>query len=298
MSPDYYQVLGVARDASQEEIKKAYRKLAMKYHPDRNPGDAEAEKKIKEVNEAYAVLGDEEKRRDHDSKGSFKQTFNANDFRNFRDQNSDIFRDWERYGGYRDPLQDEFEEMMRKTYSGKKNADTTIKLKVKLQDAFTGKEFRVSYTTQDGIQRTVQLKVPAGISTGKKLKCAGGGTETHSWQSPGDLFVEIEVEDDYPFRLGANQSVIVEHQIAALDLMLGTTITVPTIEGTKLEVDVRAGTQPGQMIRIPKKGMNTLGSSERGDMYIEFDVTVPDTLSDEARLLVEKLRYLVGEQNT
>ena len=304
---DYYADLGVDKGATEEDIKKAYRKLAMKYHPDRNPDDKAAEASMKKVNEAYGVLGDADKRAKYDrertSSGPFSDAFrrssrpddwgnrrgNPNDDFDF----DDIMRDFERKqnknrksGDY--DYHDYFEHLRKQRERETPNEDITVELNVSLQDAFTGKSMEITFRTPEGTRRTVTVNVPAGIESGKKLRCNGGGSQANPHKEPGDLFVLINVEEG-GFRREA-ETLYYKATVSPFDLMLGGTINVPTIDGATLAVQVRSGTQPCMKIRIPNRGMSIVNSTARGHMYIELVVEIPDNLKAEHITLLRDIQ--------
>lgn len=312
MTRDYYADLGVVRTATDDEIKKAYRKLAMKYHPDRNPGDKAAEASMKVVNEAYGILGDPVKKAKYDrertSSGQFSDSFrrsnrpnqgwgdprgNPNDDFDF----DDIMKDFERkqYGGYgykdtkKNDYDDFINELKRKRERETPNEDVTVELTVSLKDAFTGKSLEITFRTPEGTRRTVTVNVPAGIESGKKLRCTHGGSQKNPYQDPGDLFVLITVEDGFVYRREA-ETLFYKAVVSPFDLMLGATLEVPTIDGALLAVQVRAGTQPSSKIRIPNRGMSIINSKERGHMYIELVVEIPENLLDEHIILLRDIQ--------
>jgi DnaJ-class molecular chaperone len=315
MTRDYYADLGVIRTSTDDEIKKAYRKLAMKYHPDRNPGDKAAEASMKVVNEAYGILGDPVKKAKYDSErrsGSFSDASrrsgrsnqgwgdprgNPDDDFNF----DDIMKDFERkqYGGYgfkdkhqnahKSSYDDFLNELKRKREREEPNEDVTVELTVSLKDAFTGKSLEITFRTPEGTRRTVTVNVPAGIESGKKLRCTHGGSQKNPYQEPGDLFVLINVEDGFIYRREA-ETLFYKAIVSPFDLMLGATLEVPTIDGSLLAVQIRAGTQPSSKIRIPNRGMSIINSKDRGHMYIELVVEIPENLKDEHIILLRDIQ--------
>jgi DnaJ-class molecular chaperone len=316
MKKDYYEILGVAKGASDEDIKKSYRKLAMKYHPDRNPDDvATAEAKFKEVKEAYEHLSDPTKREEYDryghpgSGGPFSDAFrrsgrsydwgntggNSDDDFNF----DDIMRDFERRpgGGFNNKHQnahkssyDDFlNELKRKRERETPNEDVTVELNISLKDAFTGKSLEITFRTPENTRRTVTVNVPAGIETGKKLRCSHGGSQKNPFMDPGDLFVLIKINDDPKYRREA-ETLFYKANVSPFDLMLGGTIEVQTIDGATLAVQVRAGTQPSSKIRIPGRGMSIINSKERGHMFIELNVVIPENLKAEHIILLKDIQ--------
>lgn len=296
---DYYEVLGVKKNASDEEIKRAYRKLAMKYHPDRNPNKKEAEERFKEINEAYAVLSDKEKRRQYDTFGAegFRQRFTQEDiFRGFdfdeilstlfggrgrresrsRGRGGFDFNDlFGRQSGYQD-----MGRMPRK------GADILYELAISLEEAAFGGEKRISYRKNGRIEE-VSVKIPRGIPIGKKLRLAGKGMEGKNGGPPGDLYLQISIRE-HPYFQREEDDLIVEKEINFSEAVLGTTIEVPTLEGMK-KVKVPQGTQCHTKMRLKGLGLPHFQGDGRGDEYVKVIVKVPKRVTENGRRLIEEL---------
>lgn len=294
MAKDYYAVLGVPKDATPEAIKKAYRKLALKYHPDKNPGDKKAEEKFKEITEAYAVLSDSEKRKQYDQFGEsgFHQRFSQEDiFRGF--DVGDIFRE---FGFGTDDI---FGHLFggslggRATFQGAgrsrvlKGQDFVLRLAIPFRQALLGGERRIDYR-RDGRTEHLQVRIPAGVETGQKLRVGGKGGASPTGGPPGDLFLEIEVGPDPVFsREGSD--LLVRVKIPYSGACLGTSVEVPTLEGSK-RVKVPAGMAGGGKIRLKGFGAPHRGKEGKGDLYAVIEVAVPTALTPAQKALVEKLR--------
>jgi curved DNA-binding protein len=292
-SKDYYQALGVSKGSSLDDIKKAFRKLAVKYHPDKNPGDKEAEEKFKEINEAYAVLSDPEKKAQYDRFGSsgFHQRYSQEDiFRGF--DVGDIFKDMGL--GNEDVFSRIFGAGMggghRRGFHynvGRQPGENfTMELKISFRDAFTGGEKRVSFK-RNGKREDLMVKIPAGIETGSKLRIPGKGGEGQRGGDPGDLLLTIQVAGDPHFAREGND-VIVEKQVRFTEAALGTTMDVETLDGTK-RIKVPAGIQPGTRIRLKGLGFPIREQTWRGDFYVRVGVSVPEQLTSAQRELLQQL---------
>jgi len=272
MSKDYYQVLGLKKGASDEELKKSYRKLAMEFHPDRNKGDKKAEERFKEISEAYAVLSDKEKRQQYDTVGAdgFRQRYSQEDiFRNvnFEDlfggmgMGADAFSAMfggGRGGGFRTystsggrggaagfDINDLFGGGGPRAARGR---DLSFELPVSVEEAFHGGEKSVSYRTSQGA-REVKVKIPKGISPGQRLRLAGKGEPGPGGKKAGDLYFSI-VLAEHPLYECQGDDLIIRREIPFSQVALGTTLEVPTLEGVK-KVKVPPGTslRPGFVFR-------------------------------------------------
>ena len=287
MAKDYYVVLGVEKTASPEQIKKAYRKLAVKYHPDKNPGDQAAEERFKEITEAYAVLADAEKRRQYDQFGEagFHQRFSQEEIFRNADLNS-IFREFG-IGG---------EDLFSQLFGGRggrgqggrarpvRGQDLLLRLTIPLRQAVLGGERQIDLA-RHGHGEPIKVRIPPGVESGQKLRVAGKGTPLPTGGSPGDLLLEIEVLAD-PVFTRAGSDLLVKVAVPFSGACLGTSVEVPTLEGEK-RVKVKPGTRGGSRIRL--KGFGVPGHPA-GDLYAVIEVAVPEKLTAEQEKLLEKLR--------
>ncbi|WP_456432867.1 DnaJ C-terminal domain-containing protein [Thermosulfuriphilus sp.] len=307
MPKDYYQILGVSRDASPEEIKKAYRRLALKYHPDRNRGNKEAEERFKEINEAYAVLSDPEKRRQYDQFGSaeFERRFSQEDiFRGFDFE--DIFRDlgiggdfFGRFffGGRRRAginIGDLFSHIFG-TKSGfesfyrsgpeRARADVVLELPLSLKEAALGAEKIVSLGAVGRSER-IRVRIPPGIKEGQRLRIPGKGNLGPDGRR-GDLYLKIKILEDPLFkREGAD--LFIDKDIRFSEAALGTKIEVPTLEGRTISVQVPPGTKPGTRLRLRGLGLPK-SDGTRGDLYVRIGINIPKRLNQKQKEALERL---------
>jgi len=295
---DYYDILGVNKNASDGDLKKAYRKLAMKFHPDRNPNKKEAEERFKEINEAYAVLGDKDKRKQYDTFGKegFHQRFTQEDIfrgfdfdeilsglfggkgrREFRSRGRGGFDFGDFFGGQT------YQNTGRMAQRGE---DMIYELAISLEEAAFGAEKRISYRKNGRIEE-ISVKIPPGITSGKKLRVAGKGMEGRTGGPPGDLYLQISVKEHPTFsREGDN--LIVEKEISFTEAALGTTIEVPTLDGMK-KVKIPPGTQSHTKMRLKGLGLPHFQGEGKGDEFVKVIVRVPKKLTEKGKKLIDEL---------
>jgi curved DNA-binding protein len=300
MAEDYYNVLGVKKNASDEEIKKAYRKLAMKYHPDHAKGDKASEEKFKKISEAYAVLSDKEKRKEYDTYGSegFRQRFSQEDiFRGF--DFSDIFREFGFGGGKTFSGQG---GGMRFTFGGggapfgarpgrqakaMKGSDVVYELPLTLREVLNGVEKTVAIQNQGRTER-ISVKIPKGMTSGKKLRLTGKGNASPYGGPPGDLYIQAKVLNDPVYALEGRDLVINRH-LKPSELILGATLSVPTIDNKQMSLKVPPGTRPGTKMRLSGQGLPAMKGDSRGDMFVRILVDIPKNLNSSQKEAVRQL---------
>jgi len=305
---EYYKTLGVEKGATSAEIKKAYRKLAMKYHPDKNKGDRQAEATFKNISEAYAVLSDPEKKQQYDQFGStnFHQRYSQEDiFRGF-DLN-DILRQFGMAGGqgngsYRsshvnmggaNPFGSFFSNSGGCGGGGcqpgrDKGQDMTYQITVTLEEVLNGSERTISLR-KNGSKQNVSVKIPQGIEQGKKLRLQGKGGLSQNGGPPGDLYLKVQIAPDENFERDGDD-LIVQKLISFSEACLGTKIEVESLDGKKFVVKVAAGTIQDSRLRIRGYGLPVGPLGERGDLYVKVGVKVPAEMTEEQREAVEKLK--------
>lgn len=299
---DYYELLGVKKDASPADIKKAYRKLALKYHPDKNRGDKEAEGKFKEINEAYAVLSDAEKRKQYDLYGSadFHRRFSQEDiFRGF-DLN-DVLRQFGFGTGGGQSFRTNmggmggngFASFFNSAQGGgcqsapERGQDLTYQISVSLEEVLNGAE-RTITLRKNGNAQNVSVKIPKGIEDGKKLRLQGKGGASRNGGPAGDLYLKVEIADNATFTREGDD-LITEKLISFSEACFGTTVEVETLEGKKFNVKIAPGTGHDARLRIKGHGLPMGPLGERGDLYVKIAVRVPKELSEEQQEAVRAL---------
>jgi len=309
MAEDYYKTLGIEKTASADDIKKAYRKLALKYHPDRNPDNKEAEEKFKRISEAYAVLSDAEKRKQYDNFGSdqFSQRYSQEDiFRNF--DFSEILREFgfgggggtfrfstggrRRPGGYQqhmegDPFSDFLGGQQPYRRQPQKGQDLHYNLSITLEESVFGAEKKLALQKEDRVEE-INIKVPPGIATGKKLRLAEKGSPGALGGPAGDLYLNITVQPHPLFSRDGND-LYIEKSINFTQAVLGTSIEVPTLDGSIKRVKIPPGTQNNTKVRLKGLGVPGLKGSTKGDQYVKIYINVPRKLTDKQEQLIKKL---------
>lgn len=293
---DYYKILGIEKKASEDEIKKAYRKLAMKYHPDHTKGNKAAEEKFKKISEAYAVLSDKEKRQQYDTYGSagFQQRFSQEDiFRGF-DLNS-IFREFgfgggSGGGGFRFSSGNESPfsgRRQRQSRTQMKGSDLIYELSLSLSEIATGTSKVISLQHGDQNEK-ITVKIPKGMVTGKKIRLAGKGEKSQYGGPPGDLFIRSKLIADPVFSVQEYDLSIIR-EVKLSEAILGTTVAVPTVYGKELNLKIPPGTKHKTKMRLPEQGLPSMKDSNNGDLFVNIHVQIPKVLTDEQKKLVEKL---------
>lgn len=297
---DYYKELGVNRNASEDEIKKAYRKLAMKYHPDHAEGDKAAEEKFKKISEAYAVLSDKEKRKQYDTYGStdFHRRFSQEDiFRGF--DFSSIFEDLGfggrgfsftggRGGGQRFSFGGSPFGTAAGPQPGAKGSDLVYELPLTLQEVASGTSKPVSFQ-HGGRSEQLTVKIPRGMITGKQLRIPGKGEPSPYGGPPGDLFIKARVMAD-PVFSNEGRDLHITREISLTDALLGASISVPTLDGKELSLRIPPGTRHKTKMRLVGKGLPAMKGSHRGDLYVTIHMELPSQLTVRQRELVEQLK--------
>ncbi len=301
---DYYKVLGISKEATSDAIKKAFRKLARKYHPDKNPGDAEAEKKFKQINEANEVLSDPEKRKKYDKYGKdweHAEAFEAQQrqrrsaggpgsggqtFTYSGDFDSEMFSDFfnEMFGGG----QRSYGSGRRRTIKGQ---DLQATLRLGLMDILKDQK-----QILDVGGKKIRLTIPAGVEDNQTIKIKGQGASSMAGGPKGDLYITFQISEHPDFKRKGN-NLYVRQEIDLYTAILGGSIQVNTPYG-RISVKIPQGAQNGQKLRIKGKGMPVYKENRNGDLLVELSVKIPTKLSEKEKSLFRELagRSEVGER--
>lgn len=317
---DYYEILGVSKDASQDEIKKAFRKLARKNHPDVNSDKEAAEERFKEINEAYEVLGDPEKRKKYDSLGpNWDQTGgfdpgggyggNAGGYSGYPGGGG---AQYEYHFGGSTGFSDFFESMFggraagdpfgdfaggrtraRRSTQPIPGEDIEADLLVRIEEVMQGatREIRLARPSADPTQppkeSTIRVKIPKGIGEGQMIRCGGMGYPGHNGGASGDLYLRVRLER-HPFYRVRGKDVVCDLSLAPWEAVLGAKVQIPTPHGD-VTLTIQPNTQPETEMRLRGKGLPTSGGGH-GDLYVAISVALPEQSTAEERELWEKLR--------
>lgn len=305
---DYYAVLGVSKTATADEIKKAFRKLAVKYHPDRNPGDKAAEEKFKEIGEAYEILSDTEKRQKYDQFGKYWQQagqagwsgdsggvdmggFDFSQYGNFEEFINELLGRFATGGGssrtyYRTSTSTPpgYEGFGFRTDFGApeaKGGDREASLRLTFAEAFHGVQKRLSLGNE-----VIDVRIPGGAKAGSKVRIKGKG-QANAYGQRGDLYLSIELEPHAFFQFEGD-NLVCEVPIAPDEAVLGTALEVPTPDGS-VTVKIPAGISSGQSLRLRGKGWKT-PKGDRGDQLVKVAIEIPKTINPTEREYYEKIR--------
>jgi curved DNA-binding protein len=324
---DYYATLGVAKTATDKELKQAYRKLARKHHPDVNPGDKAAEAKFKEINEAYEVLGDPDKRRKYDELGAnwraYEQAQRAGTADPFQ-QGGWTVNMGGGSGGFRTMTEEEMQEMFgtdnpfsdffntffggggagpegrraRTTRSrARKGRDLEHELPLTLEEADQGVTRRFSIK-HDGHARTVDVRVPAGVGDGSRVRVGGEGEPGSGGAAAGDLYLRVRLEPHPQFER-KGRDLYTRIAVPLTTAVLGGEVNVPALGGRTLRLKVPPTTQNGQVFRLRGQGMSLSGKpGERSDLYATVDVELPRQITPEERTHFEELAKIERKKNS
>lgn len=305
---DYYEILGIDKNASQDEIKKEYRKLAKKYHPDANPGDQKAEEKFKDISEAYEVLSNKEKRSKYDTFGSQGGFQNGYDFdpSQFGYGSSGHYQ----YSGGSNGFSDFFNtlfggganfENIFGSSSGRRRQnpsayhqgidgkDIEIKVNISLEEGFLGEQKKISIRVAEDT-KTINYKVPVGIGEGEKIRLRGQGHKGQSGGKDGDLYIVFHFKKEEG-KVLEGTNLYLDIEVYPWEAALGTQKSIQILDG-KISVKIPEGIQTGKKIRVPKKGYISKDSS-RGDLYLNIKIINPEPINDDMMELFKQMQDLV-----
>ena len=307
---DFYKILGVTKGASEEEVKKAYRKLAMKYHPDKNPNDKTAEEKFKEISRAYETLKDPKRKKLYDQFGSnpsYAQHFHGFDPFKHYSGGGNPFEGFARggfggagFGGQgKDSFQDLFSELFGEFFQSQggpkksratRGADLKYTLSISLEDAARGGEKVIHFLRKRGHAEKaakISVKLPAGVKSGQKLKLSGEGDEGENGGANGDLFVIVHIAKHPIFEL-KDSDVWVDFPVPLNVAVLGGSLEVPTLTG-RVMLTIPPMTPSGKVFRLKNKGFPNDSGSAYGSQYIKVLVDIPSDLNEQEREFIESL---------
>jgi len=263
---DYYSILGVPKNASPEDIKKAYRKLAMQYHPDRG-GD---EKKFKEINEAYDTLGDTSKKASYDNPQVQGNHFNFNGG----------------FGG--NPFEDLFGQFGNAFGQRPRNRDLTVLVTIDLKEVLTGKHVLVSYRLSNGNLETVEVGLPPGVENGNTIRYQGLGDTVDPRFPRGDLYVKVKVNNNSKWRREGNH-LYTKESVNLFDILLGCVIIIETLDDRTVQLKIPKGTKPGTTFSITGYGVTNMHNRVRGNAYVQIEPIIPNITNP---VIIEKMQEI------
>ncbi len=304
---DYYKILGVDKDASAEDIKKAYRKLAVRYHPDKNPDNPQAAEKFREITEAHEVLGDPEKRKKYDALGSDWKRFQQNGAGNWGDwfnQYGNNYRGAGDYTSYSAGAEDIFENLggfsdffesifggggfagstgHRRARRPRKGGDYEADLHISLEEAANG----ANKTIQVG-DKKLRIRIAPGTVSGQRLRLAGQGGQGIAGGPKGDLFITIHI-DKHPHFEQHDRDLIYTMDVDLYTALLGGKKQFQLLNGKKINLTIPAETDNGTLLRIPGKGMAATDGRQSGDLLVKVQIRIPHNLKDDEKELIRQL---------
>ncbi len=310
MAEDYYTILGIDKKAGASEIKKAYRKLALKYHPDKTEGDKALEDKFKKISEAYAVLSDPEKKNQYDTYGSadFQQRFSQEDiFRNF--DMGDILKEFGFGGGRGGGFSSGFGRGRQRGGGGMggnpffqnmggggfgqqqqppmKGKDIEYEIPLTLHEIINGTKKTITIN-QGGTAKAIEVKIPRGLTRGKKIRLAGKGEMSSHGGPAGNLYIKSNPISSDGYTIEGND-VLLSKQIKLTQALLGDTIEIVTPDGTAINLKVPAGTNHKSKMRIPRHGIPQMKGNGCGDLFVVINITIPKELTEKQKKLIQQL---------
>ena len=304
---DYYGILGVSRGATEKEIKTAFRKLARKYHPDTNKNNKDAEEKFKEINEAYEVLGDSEKRRKYDTLGNnFRGgsdftpppgfDFNFDFSKGFTKTQESPFSDFfeilfgEALRGRSSPFQETFTQTQTRPQTKRHGEDQYIDLHLSLEEAYKGTTRKIDINVPNRESKRLEVKIPPNVRENSKIRMAGEGLPGKNGGAAGDLYMVVKLKL-HPFFKIDGDDINSEIQITPQEAVIGSEIEIPTID-TPVKMVVPPGTQNDKVLRLRGKGLPHQKKEGRGDHFVKVKINIPTVITDEERKLYQELAKL------
>jgi len=286
---DYYKILEIPKTATESEVKKAYRKLARKYHPDLNPNNKDAEKKFKEINEANEVLSDPEKRKKYDEFG--KDWKHADEIKKSQQQQARNPNRPQEYGDFGGDFSDFFESLYgnsanRTGQTKFRGRDVNAELHLNLKDVYKSQQQTLSVNG-----KSIRLTFPAGIENGQVIKVSGHGTAGANGGPNGDLYITFSITNDTPFRREGTQ-LYANVDVDLYTALLGGEVLVDTFDG-KVKLKLAPETQSGTMVKLKGKGFPVYKKeNEFGDLLITFQIKLPTSLSEKEKQLITELQNI------
>ncbi len=312
MADDYYNILGISKTADAAEIKKAYRKLAMKYHPDKTKGNKELEDKFKKISEAYAVLSDPEKRKQYDTYGSadFQQRYSQEDiFRNF--DLGDILKEFG-FGGGRGGFTASFGQAGPRGRSGSFSGGNTFfqgmgggfgqqrahpqtpgkdieyEIPLTLDELIHGTKKTITIN-QGGSTNAIEVRIPKGLTKGKKIRLAGKGEPSPYGGPAGNLYIKSNPVDSGGFSIEGND-VLLTKSVKLTQALLGDKLEIPTPSGKTMNLTLPAGTRHKARMRLPGHGIPHMKGNGCGDLFVVINIEMPKKLTEKQKKIIQELK--------
>ncbi len=311
---DYYEILGVPRSSTEKEIKTAFRRLARKYHPDTNKNNKDAEEKFKEINEAYEVLGDSEKRKRYDTLGNnfrggndftpppgFDFGFNFNDgFTQTQTQEtpfSDFFEILfgEKFKTRTSQFEDKFADTYTRPQGKRRGEDHHINLELSLEEAYKGTTRKLDISVPGRDTKRLEVKIPPNVRENSKIRMAAQGLNGRHGGATGDLYLVVRLKSHVSFKLDGDD-IHSEINISPADAVLGTEIETHTLDGP-VKMVIPAGSQNDKVLRLRSKGLPHQKKEGRGDQFVKIKITIPPIVSEEEKKLYQELVKLQKRKN-